>query len=62
MPIPETCVYPQFNALSPDAGHEVCQQVPNGMYEQGCGMDALKVFTYRIPAVGSLLKSLLLMA
>lgn len=38
--IPESCVYPEFNALNPDmANPEFNSEL--GMYEQGCGLDAL---------------------
>lgn len=38
--LPESCVYPEFNALNPDMS-DPCFSTPNGIYEKGCGLDAL---------------------
>uniref|UniRef100_A0A0G4HGA4 Inositol oxygenase n=1 Tax=Chromera velia CCMP2878 TaxID=1169474 RepID=A0A0G4HGA4_9ALVE len=43
-PIPPSAIFPEFNKLNPDAGHEVYDQGeerPCGMYEPKCGMDNL---------------------
>lgn len=42
-PLPESMVFPEFNALNPDAGHEVYDNaaLPCGMYEPHCGMSNL---------------------
>lgn len=38
--LPDTCVYPEFNALNPDMQDER-YNTPNGIYEEGCGIDKL---------------------
>jgi len=38
--LPDTCVYPEFNALNPDMKDER-YNTPTGIYEEGCGLDAL---------------------
>ena len=38
--LPETCVYPEFNALNPDMKNPRYNTVL-GMYEEGCGLDNL---------------------
>lgn len=38
--LPETLVYPEFNALNPDMEHPI-YQTESGVYENGCGLDAL---------------------
>ena len=38
--LPDTCVYPEFNQLNPDMEDEV-YKTELGIYERGCGLDAL---------------------
>jgi len=38
--LPDSCVYPEFNALNPDMQNEKYNST-NGVYEAGCGMDNL---------------------
>ena len=38
--LPESCVYPEFNALNPDM-QDSRYSTDSGMYEEGCGLDAL---------------------
>ncbi|GIV32548.1 MAG: hypothetical protein KatS3mg031_0083 [Chitinophagales bacterium] len=38
--LPDTCVYPEFNALNPDM-HDPRYNTPTGMYTPGCGLDNL---------------------
>ncbi len=38
--LPESCVYPEFNALNPDM-QDSRYNTPLGIYEAGCGLDAL---------------------
>ncbi len=36
--LPDTCVYPEFNALNPDSSHEL-YSTELGPYTRGCGLD-----------------------
>ncbi len=38
--LPDTCVYPEFNVLNPDS-HNPEYNTETGIYEEGCGLDAL---------------------
>lgn len=38
--LPDSCVYPEFNALNPDM-NDPRYNTPSGIYEEGCGLDAL---------------------
>lgn len=38
--LPDSCVYPEFNALNPDMA-DPRYNTPTGIYEEGCGLDAL---------------------
>lgn len=38
--LPDTCVYPEFNKLNPDM-QDSRYNTPTGVYEEGCGLDAL---------------------
>lgn len=38
--LPETCVYPEFNALNPDM-EDNRYNTPEGIYKKGCGIDSL---------------------
>jgi len=38
--LPDSCVYPEFNQLNPDMQDER-YNTPLGIYEEGCGLDAL---------------------
>jgi len=40
--LPDTCVYPEFNALNPDMKDER-YNTPTGIYKEGCGLDALNL-------------------
>ncbi len=53
--LPESCVYPEFNALNPDMA-DPRYNTPTGIYEEGCGLDALTLawghdeYLYRVLA------------
>ncbi len=38
--LPESCVYPEYNSLNSDM-HDPRYNTPNGIYEEGCGLDNL---------------------
>ena len=40
--LPDTCVYPEFNALNPDM-KDKRYNTQNGIYEPGCGLDNLSL-------------------
>jgi inositol oxygenase len=40
--LPETCVYPEFNALNPDM-EDPRYNTELGIYEVGCGLDSLQL-------------------
>ena len=40
--LPDTCVFPEFNALNPDMQNPV-YSTTNGIYDKGCGLDNLSL-------------------